>query len=261
MTKLMQSLIVTAGAVTVLVLVACTTAEQVPSPYEPPRLANGRPDFNGIWQVLNTAAWDVQDHAARLGVPAGQSVVENNEIPYQAWALQQKQRNFEDRALADPLGKCNLPGVPRATYLPFPFEIIQTLDYVAIAYEYVHAFRTIYMDGSPHPEDVEFWMGDSRGRWEGDTLVVDVAKFTNQTGFDMAGNFHGEALHVVERYTHLGPDHLLYEVTIEDPNVFTQPWRIRMPLYRRLEENVQLLEYECYAYLEDEAVRREEEMR
>ena len=222
-------------------------------PYAAPRTADGQPDLQGIWQALNTAAWDIQDHAARAGVPAGQGVVVGNEIPYQEWALAQKQENFENRSTADPEAQCNMPGVPRITYMPYPFQILQFSDRILILYEYIHVTRTIYMDGSPHPEGhIDFWMGDSRGHWEGDTLVVDVIHFNDRTWFDRAGNFHSDALHVVERYTPTGPDHLLYEATIEDPKVFTRPWTMRMPLYRRQEANIQLLEYECYAYSESE---------
>ena len=221
--------------------------------YASPRTPDGQPDLQGIWQVVNTAAWDIQDHAAQLGVPAGQGVVEGNEIPYQPWALVKKQENFENRLTADPETKCSMPGVPRITYMPYPFQILQFPDRVLILYEYVHVTRTIYMDGSSHPGGhIDFWMGDSRGRWEGDTLVVDVIHFNDQTWFDRAGNFHSNALHLVERYTPTGPDHLSYEVTIEDPNVFTRPWTMSMPLYRRQESDVQLLEYECYAYAENE---------
>ena len=221
--------------------------------YTPPRTLDGQPDLQGIWQVINTAAWDIQDHPARLGVPAGQGVVEGNAIPYQPWALAKKQENFENHQTADPAGKCYMPGVPRITYMPYPFQILQFPDRVLILYEYVHVTRTIYMDGSPHPEGhIDFWMGDSRGRWEGDTLVVDLIHFNDQTWFDRAGNFHSEALHVVERYTRSGPDHITYEATIEDPEVFTRPWKMSMPLYRRQEADIRLLEYECYAYLQSE---------
>ncbi|HZM97591.1 MAG TPA: hypothetical protein VFB92_29425 [Vicinamibacterales bacterium] len=225
--------------------------------YSPPRTAFGQPDLQGVWQVVNTAAWDVQDHSgqrfpglpARFSVPAGQGVVEGNEIPYQPWALARKQENHNSRLTADPEARCYLPGVPRITYMPYPFQIFQFPDRVVILYEYLHATREIYTDGSRHPDiPVEFWLGDSRGRWEGNTLVVDVTLFTGETWFDRAGNFHSTDLHVVERYTRTGRDHMLYEVTIEDPKVFTRPWKIRMPLYRRQEQNVQLLEFECYAY-------------
>ncbi len=224
---------------------------QPPTPpvHTAPRTAEGRPNLQGIWQALNTAVWDIQDHPARLGVPAGQGVVEGNEMPYQPWALTKREENLKNRATADPEAKCNMVGVPRITYMPFPFQIVQGRKQITILYEYVHTFRNIFMD-SPHPPGpIEWWMGDSRGRWEGDTLVVDVVHFTDQTWFDRSGNFHSDALHVVERYTRTGADHMLYEATIEDPKVFTRPWTMSMPLYRRQEKNVQLLEYECYAYL------------
>jgi len=148
-----------------------------------PRTADGKPDLNGIWQTLNSAAWDIQDHSGQLGVPPGQGVVEGNEIPYQPWAATKKQENSANRKTADPTeANCYLPGVPRATYMPFPFEIIQTPKTVAIAYEFTHALRSIPMDGSPHPDGLpDSWMGDSRGHWEGNTLVVDVKTFNEQT--------------------------------------------------------------------------------
>jgi len=217
--------------------------------YSPPRTPDGRPDLQGVWQVLNTAAWDIQDHSAGVGVPAGQGVVEGNEIPYQPWAVAKKTENFANRLTADPEASCYLPGVPRITYMPYPFQIFQFPDHIAILYEYLHVTRIVYVDGSPHPEGpLEFWMGDARGRWDGDTLVVDVLHFNDQTWFDRAGNFHSEALHVVERYTRTGPDHIMYEVTIEDPKVFTRPWKMSMPLYRRVEKGIRVLEYECYAF-------------
>ena len=235
----------------VAAVVALSPGSAEAQSYSPPRTAEDKPDLNGVWQVLNTASWDIQDHPAEMGIPAGQAVVEGNGIPYQAWATVKKQENYENRLTADPVRECYLPGVPRITYMPFPFQISQTSNYVAIAYEYSHANRIIYVDGSQHLEgDLDFWMGDSRGHWEGDTLVVDVVHFTDQTWLDMAGNFHSDALHVVERYTRTGPDHLLYEVTLEDPKVFTRPWKMSMPLYRRVDANVQLLEYECVGYLE-----------
>ncbi len=215
---------------------------------------DGKPDLSGFWQTLNTAAWDIQDHGASLGVPAGQGVVEGNEIPYQPWALARKNENFQNRRTADPETKCFQPGVPRITYMPYPFQIVQTADYVALLYEYIHTTRHIYVDGSPHPKGpINYWlMGDSRAHWEGTTLVVDVIHFTDQTWLDRAGNFHSDALHVVERYTPTGRDHMLYEATIEDLKVFTRPWKMSMPLYRRQERNLQLLDYECYMLLEEQ---------
>ena len=238
------------GLVTLWALAPVPGVGQTETPYEPPRTAEGHPDLQGIWQALNTAAWDLEDHGASLGVPAGHSVVQGGAIPYQAWALEQKRENFERRATLDPESRCFLPGVPRITYMPYPFQIIQHADQVVIAYEYLRTVRFIHMNGNPHPPGpIEWWMGDSRGHWEGDTLVVDVIHFNGETWFDRAGNFHSSALHVVERYTPTGPDHLLYEATIEDPEVFTQPWTISMPLYRRQEPDSELLEYQCNAYL------------
>jgi hypothetical protein len=226
-----------------------------PPAYQPPRAADGKPDLQGVWQVLNTAAWDIQDHSARLGAPAGQGVVEGNDVPYQGWAAAKKKENFENRLTADPVAKCYLPGVPRITYMPYPFQIFQTNGLLSIIYEYDHAVRTIYMDRPHLPGHIDFWLGVSRGHWDGDTLVVDAVDFNDQTWFDASGNFHSDALHVVERYTRTGPDHIAYEVTIEDPKVFTRPWKMDMTLYRRQEKNVQLLDYECNA-LEEEAAGR-----
>jgi hypothetical protein len=222
--------------------------------YTPRRMADGKPDLNGVWQVLNAADWDIQDHAAQLGVPAGQGVVEGNEIPYQPAAAAKKKENFANRKTADlTQAECYQPGVPRITYQPFPFEIVQTPKIIAINYEFAHASRPIDMAARTHNEDLpDTWMGDSIGHWEGDTLVVDVKGFNDRTWFDQAGNFHSDALHVVERYTLTDNDHILYEATIEDPKVFTRPWKMSMPLYRRLEKNVRLLEYECVYYLQQE---------
>jgi hypothetical protein len=242
--------ITSAALLAAIASVPITRAAQDPAPAAAglPRTAEGKPDLSGIWQAVNTAAWDIQDHHAGKGIPAGLGVVEGNEIPYQPWALEKKRQNFASRLTADPEARCYLPGVPRITYMPYPFEIVQTPKQIAILYEYVHAMRNVYMD-SPHPAGpIEWWMGDSRAHWEGDTLVVDVVHFTDRTWFDRAGNFHSDALHVVERYTRLGRDLMTYEVTIEDPKVFTRPWKMSMPLYRRQEKNIQLLEYECYAF-------------
>jgi hypothetical protein len=219
--------------------------------YSVPRTSSGHPDLAGIWQTVNTAVWDVEAHPASLGIPAGQSVVLGGDIPYRESALAQREDNFANRLTADPEAQCRMAGVPRITYMPYPFQIVQTPTQISILYEYVHTVRSIFLD-SEHPEGraIRYWMGDSRGRWEGDTLVVDIVNFTDETWFDRSGNFHSEALHVVERYTPTGPDHMLYEVTIEDSEVFTEPWQMSMPLYRRQEADSRLLEYECYDYLE-----------
>ena len=189
-----------------------------------------------------------------MHAPAGQSVIEGSEIPYQASALAKKQENSQRRETNDPAeAACYLPGVPRFTYMPFPFEIVQDTKLITMSSEYDHARRTIFTDGTPHPSGFpDFWMGDSRGRWEGDTLVVDVTNLDDRTWLDHAGNYHSDALHVVERYTLTDRDHILYEATLEDPKVFTKPWRISMPLYRRMEKNVKILEYECVQYIQDQ---------
>jgi hypothetical protein len=232
-----------------LTLPATPAAGQAPAPA---RTSDGKPNLQGIWQVLNTAAWDIQDHQARLGVPAGQGIVDGNEIPYLPAALAKKRANFENRATADPETKGYLPGVPRIMYMPFPFQIFQTPDQIVMVFEYDRGVRNIYTNGTPHPRGpLNWWMGDSRGRWEGNTLVVDVVYFTDQTWFDRAGNFHSDALKVVERYTPISPYHIQYEATIEDPKVFTRPWKISMPLYRRIEPNVQLMEFKCVEFAEE----------
>jgi hypothetical protein len=232
-----------------LTIVSTTTLLSAQTAPSIPRTVDGKPDLSGVWQALNTAAWNLQNHAAEKGVPAGIGVVEGGEIPYQPAALKKKVEHARTRATSDPETKCLLPGVPRITYMPYPFEIVQTPKATAMMYEYVHALRTIYTDGTAHPDGhIDWWMGDSRGKWDGDTFVVDVVDFNDETWFDRAGNFHSDELHVVERYTLIDPDHIQYAATIEDPKVFTRPWTIRMPLYRRIEKNVQVLEYECYAF-------------
>jgi hypothetical protein len=215
-----------------------------------PRTADGKPDLSGIWQVLNTAAWDIQDHSASLGVPAGQGVVEGNEIPYKPEALAKKKENFANRLKLDPEIKCYLPGTPRGMYMPFPFQIIQTPAYIMIVSSYARAVRTIYMTNQTEAP-ADSWMGWSNGHWEGETLVIDTTGFNDLSWFDRAGNFHSDQLHVVERITATDADHLSYEATIEDPQTFTRPWKITLPIYRRLEKNAQLLEFNCVPFVED----------
>jgi hypothetical protein len=258
---------------TILVLAAIPAAAQSPA-YKAPRTPDGKPNLNGVWQVINTANWDIQGHAARPAlmtvpgpaglipapsvvafgavgaVPGGVGVVEGDEIPYQPWAAAKKKANAEHWLTSDPEIKCYLPGVPRATYMPFPFQIVQTPGVILITYEFAGATRTINM-GKPTEAQTESWMGWSNGHWEGDTLVVDVTGQNDQTWFDRAGNFHSEALHVVERYTPRSADTMLYEVTIEDPKVFTRPWRMSMPIYRRVEKNAQLLDFNCVEFVEE----------
>jgi len=238
-------------AVALIVSLAFTAAASAQQ-YRAPRTPDGQPDLQGIWQAVNTAVWNIQDHSASLGVPAGQGIVDGNEIPYRQEALAKRLENYRNRTTDDPERKCYMVGTPRILYMPYPFQIVQTRNQIAIISEYVHTVRSIRLAGQHPAGSVQWWMGDSRARWEGETLVVDVTNFTDQTWFDRSGNYHSDALHVVERYTRIGPDHIQYEATLEDPKTFTRPWKISMPLYRRVERNAQLLEYECQAYLEAE---------
>ena len=193
-----------------------------------PRASDGKPDLSGIWQAVNSAAWNILPHGAEAGVPGGLGVVEGNEIPYTPAAA----------------------ATQRANYTGLPFQIVQTPEQISMLYEFDHTVRNVFMN-SPHPKGpIEFWMGDSRGRWDADTLVVDVVHFNDQTWFDRSGNHHSEALHVIERYSLLDRDHINYEVTIEDPKVFTRQWKMSMPLYRRLDRDMRLLDYECVAFNE-----------
>ena len=227
--------------------------------YRAPRTPDGKPDLQGIWEAATTANANLEAHSAALGIRAGDSVIvepADGKIPYQPAARARQQENFAKRAAADPVNRCFLPGVPRITYMPYPFEIFQTPEFVAVAYEYVHASRTIHMNGTKHPDDIDFWMGDSRGHWEGETLVVDVADNNPDTWLDSSGNLHSAAMHIVERYTRTGPDTLQYEATIDDPKVLTRPFTISIPLYRHSAKNAQLYEYECHVYLEENRAAR-----
>jgi hypothetical protein len=259
---------------TVTSAAAQTPGSQVASP-QFRRTAEGKPDFSGIWQANTTAYWDLQTHEARpmvaqagvypdvpvlaapvvaLGtvgwVPPGLGVVEGDEIPYQTWAAERKRENAANWLDRDPELRCYMPGVPRAMYLPYPFQILQSANKVMMVFEFANAQRTIHLDPvEPYPGDA--YMGYSVGHWEADTLVVDVSSFTPYTWFDRSGNFHSDALHVTERYTAISPDAMRYEATIEDPKVFTRPWKISLPLYRRLEPNAQIMEFKCIEMVEE----------
>ena len=242
-----------------LVLAGTHTAAQAPA-YRAPRTADGKPNLNGIWQALNTADWDLQGHTAAKGpapllgavfaVPPGLSVVEGDEIPYLPPAAAKKKQNQANWTTLDPEVKCYLPGVPRATYLPYPFQIVQSPQNILISYEYAGAVRVVNM-GAPTKAPGDSWMGWSNGRWEGETLVIDVTSQLDSTWFDRAGNYHSDALHVVERFTPRSADTLNYEATIEDSKVFSRPWKISMPLYRRVEKNARLLEYKCVEFADE----------
>jgi hypothetical protein len=243
---------------------ACQPVAEAPSG-EPaassvPRLA-GNPDLNGVWQAIGTAHWNIEDHSAaalpdfwQLGaiaaIPAGQSIVEGGTIPYLPAALAKRDENRAGWPKSDPEAKCYMPGIPRATYMPFPFRIVQGDGDILFVYEFASANRIVNM--SNHTESpVDSWMGWSNGRWEGDTLVIEVTGNNDQTWFDRAGNHHGVQMKVTERYTLMGENHLQYEATVEDPETFSQPWKISLPLYRRLDRNVQLLEFKCVEFSEE----------
>lgn len=257
--RLGASLVWLASAFACLVLTAVPARSQT-VPYRAPRAADGKPDLNGIWQALNTADWSLEAHAASAGtmpmlgalgaVPPGQSVVEGGEIPYLPGARAKQRENFTKRQTEDPAAKCYMPGVPRATYLPYPFQIAQSAHSLMFIYQFADAVRTIYMK-DPGRAPADSWMGWSVGHWEGDTLVVDVTSFNDQTWFDRAGDYHSDALHVVERYTPRSADTLMYEATIEDKNVFSRPWKISMPLYRHVEKDAHLLEFKCIEFSEE----------
>src|SRR6516165_5131327 len=250
---------------TIVVCVAACVLVSMPAssqtvPNRAPRPAAGKPNLNGLWQALNTANWDIQPHSAAAGMlwqagaagsePAGMGVVEGGEIPYLPAALSKKKANFANRLALDPETKCYLPGVPRATYMPFPFQIVQSAQVIMINYEYDGAVRLINID-SKKLSPVDSWMGWSNGRWEGETLVVDVTGLNADSWFDRAGDFHSNKLHVIERYTPRSADTMSYEATMEDPETFSRPWKISMPLYRHVEKDARLLEYKCVEFSEE----------
>lgn len=241
-------------------MLACAAALSAQPSRDIPRLPDGKPNLSGIWQALNTANWELEEHAARPGLvvamgaigaePGGPGVVEGGEIPYLPATKQQKKANFEHRLTADPEVKCFLPGVPRATYMPYPFQIFHSEKAIFFAYEYDGAVRNIYLQ-DPGPPPADSWMGQSYGHWDGDTLVIDVKGLDERTWFDRTGDFHSDELHVIERYTPVGPNILSYEATIEDPKVFSRPWKIKMPLYRHVEKDARLMEFKCVEFAED----------
>jgi hypothetical protein len=269
--------VVATAVVTALVSVSVTRLTGQSA--RPARAADGKPNISGVWQVNNEANWDLQGHDARPGavtqrgiypyayaevagapvlalgaaaiVPGSIGVVQGDkQIPDTAAAAAKKTENAAHWVDRDPELKCYLPGIPRATYMPYPFQIVQSTNKIQMIYTFSNAARTIHLDNVAGPPD-DAWMGHSVGRWDGDTLVVDVTHFNDKTWLDRAGNFHSDALHVVERFTPISPDALRYEVTIEDPKVFTHPWTIAMPIYRRLEPDVQLLDFPCIDFTEE----------
>jgi hypothetical protein len=246
-----------AAALTLLVAACGPCARgQGAGNYTPTNAWDGHADLSGIWEARGTAGDSIEARNAALGIRATLGSITDPSgglLPYKPEAIAKRNQNFKNRATLDSVNKCYMPGVPRLMYMGFPFQMFQNAKYVIIVSEYQHTYRTIYMDGSKHLDSVDFFDGDSRGHWEGNTLVVDVTNFNDQTWFDKAGNYHSDALHLVERFTRTGPDALTYQATVEDPKVFTRNWTITVHMDRHTEPNARLLEYECQSYREDEA--------
>jgi hypothetical protein len=254
----------------ILALVALTAGAQTTVR----RLANGKPDFNGVWQAASSAHYDIERHMARhslmlrdgphgplpsvqtlaLGavgaVPGGMGIVEGGKIPYKPEALKMRDENRRLWIERDPEVKCYLPGIPRANYMPFPFQIVQNAKQFFFAYEYAGAHRDVLFQ-DPGPAETDSWMGQAVGRWEGDTLVIENSGFNDQTWFDRAGNYHSNQLRVVERFKLLTPYHIQYDAVITDPEVFTGPWKIALPLYRRMEKDARLMDFRCVEFVEE----------
>ena len=212
-----------------------------------PRTREGKPDLSGIWQVRTLAAWDIVKHRGDYGLPGGPGIVEGDKIPYQDGALKKRAelaKNLYNDPQSNPATHCELPGVPRITYTPYAFEIVQSPRAIHAVYEYMHAWRVFHLDRSSHLDEAASFEGDSIAHWDGDTLVVDVKDLNDKTWLDAAGDFHSDQLHVIERYTPIDANTVWYEATLEDPKVYTHPWKLRLPLHRQA-KTFELMEYEC----------------
>ena len=253
-----RNIVISVGALMIATLPVMVAAQQ-----QPERI-NGHPNLNGIWQAMGSAHWNLEAHSAealdefwKLGslaaIPAGRSVVVGGTIPYRPDAIAQRDLNRAGWPKTDPEAACYLPGIPRATYMPYPFEIVQGDDDIFVAYSYASANRTIHVANPRTYEEVpvDTWMGWSNGRWEGDTLVVENIAQDARTWLDRAGNYHSNQMVVTERFTLVTPNHIQYEATINDPIVYTEPWTIRLPLYRDVSENAELLEFKCIEFSEN----------
>jgi hypothetical protein len=225
-----------------------------------PRL-RGKPNLNGIWQAMNSANWNLEAHSARkidsqwqlgalFSIPAGKSVVVGGKIPYLPESLQAREQFRAEWPKSDPETYCYLPGIPRATYMPYPFQIFQGDRDILMAYSYATANRTIFMTDHREPP-VDTWMGRSNGHWQGDTLVVETTGFNARAQLDRAGNHFSSALKVTERFTMENANVIRYEATLEDPQTYSAPWTIRMPLYKHVEDNAELLEHKCVPFVEE----------
>jgi hypothetical protein len=246
------------GAIMMAAVISSAVSAAEAQQVDRPRRLLDRPNFNGVWQALNTANWNLEGRSAegldqfwQLGaigaIPAGRSVVDGGTIPYLPEALAKRDENRANWPAEDPEAKCYMLGVPRVTYHEFPFQILQGDGDLLMVYPFAAANRIIYMgDHSELP--VDSWMGKSNGTWDGDTLVVETAGSNGQTWLDRAGNHHSNQLKVTERFTLLGPNHIGYEATLEDPLTYSRPWTIAMPLYRLIENDAQLLEHKCVPF-------------
>jgi len=260
--SLRKSLFASMVSLTVISVLGCTQEQSSEPSIAAPVISSDPPDLSGIWQTMNTASWNLEGHTASKmpvtnilgalgGIPAGMSVVEGGKIPYLPEALEKRDQNRSDWTNLDPVAKCYIPGVPRSTYMPWPFQILQTDTEIFVAYEFGSNSRTIFMDRPGTEAPLPSWMGYSLGHWEGETLVVNVTKQVPDTWLDASGNYHGPNLVVEERYTLIDENHMQYEATIDDPDVFSRPWKIKIPLYRRMEDGARLLEYKCVEFGED----------
>jgi hypothetical protein len=241
-----------------LVLAASSGAQQRSRAGDVPRLASGKPNLSGVWQAYTTANWNVLTHGADAGppeygallaTPPGYGIVDGDEIPYLPAAAEQQRRNYENRFKDDPELKCFLPGVPRANYMPYPLQIFHSDDHLLIAYQFAGAARIVNL-GAPQPSAIDSWMGVSNARWDGDTLVVEVAGFNGMAWLDRAGNHASAALKVVERYTPTGTDTIDYSATLEDPQTFSRAWTMRFRLVRNPNPQQQLMEFKCVPFTE-----------
>lgn len=242
--------------------------------YEPPRLNSGKPNFSGVWQVLNTANFNLEARPAQaamlmregpvvpvpakevvaLGaigaVPASIGVVDEGKIPYQSAALKQRQQNRIDWLEKSPEIKCYLPGIPRATYMPYPFQILHNDDALFFSYEYAGAVRDVHLS-NPGPAPIDSWMGQSWAEWDGDTLVIHTDGFNGQTWLDRAGNFHSDLLKVTERFTRTSDYTAHYQATLKDESVYTKPWSISMELYKRVGVDDRIMQFNCVEFVEE----------
>lgn len=257
-----------------VLMLFCLTVQSEEALYQPPRIADGKPDMNGVWQVLNRANYNLEAHgpqaalAMREGpvvpvpakevialgavgaVPAGLGVVVGGEIPYKPDAKLQRDKNRKNWLTSDPEIKCYLPGIPRATYMPFPFQIVHNKDALLFSYEYAGAVRNIHLS-DPGPAPIDSWMGQSWARWEGDTLIIESSGFNDQSWLDRAGNHHSDVLKVTERFTRTSDHTMNYEATLEDEKIFTRPWKIEMPLYKRVGSDSRMMQFNCVEFVEE----------